>query len=186
MKGRVCSISLGAHKSQLCCLRFYTQGTIFYIVINLTTGREIVSADNLAEEVNLKTYLFYLYEYLSVSLFNTGIDQNLASVKQMGILAPTQLGSGFCFCRVWSLPMKIPLESFIIRFWLWKLSKVEFCWFLPKNPLVLIYFSPLSPIISVSQILECVCEMQTSSTPQTEQNLSQILEITLSAWKFWY
>lgn len=122
-------------------------GNLFYIVVNLTTGREIVSAGNLAEEVNSQTYLFYLYEYLSVSLFNTGIDQNLASVKPMRILEPTQLRSRFCFCRVWSLPMKISLESFIIWFWFWKLSKVEFCWFLWKKSLVLIYFSPLSPII---------------------------------------
>lgn len=66
-------------------------GNLFYIVVNLTTGREIVSAGNLAEEANSQTYLFYLYEYLSVSLFNTGIDQNLASVKPMGILEPTQI-----------------------------------------------------------------------------------------------
>lgn len=75
-------------------------GNLFYIVVNLTTGREIVSADNLAGEVNLQMYLFYLYEYLSVSLFNMGIDPSLASVEPMGILAPTQLGSRLCFCRV--------------------------------------------------------------------------------------
>lgn len=55
-------------------------GNLFYIVVNLTIGREIVSADNLAEEVNLQMYLFYLCEYLSASLFSTGIDQNFASV----------------------------------------------------------------------------------------------------------
>lgn len=43
-------------------------GNLFYIVVNLTTGREIVSADNLAGEVNLQMYFFYLYDYLCFTL----------------------------------------------------------------------------------------------------------------------
>lgn len=73
-------------------------GNLFYIVVNLTTGREIVSADNLAEEVNLQTYLFYLYEYLSVSLFSTGIDQNFASVWHQLCLGQDFASAGFEVC----------------------------------------------------------------------------------------